>query len=230
MMISDAKIQQDVIDQIRWNPLLNVAEIGVVVKDGIVTLSGQVDSYLKKVEAEKEARKVAGVKAIAEDLQVGPSPRHQKTDADIAQAVVTALRWHTAIPEDKVAVKVENGFVILEGEVEWGFQRDMANQAVMHLPGVRSVINNITLKYKPVPGDVHQRIKAAFQRNTTIDADRVQVEVKDNTVILSGQVRSFAEMEDAENAAWSAPGIQAVENKLTMMDLIPLEEDPGFII
>jgi osmotically-inducible protein OsmY len=217
-MKSDEKIQQDVMDQIKWNPLLTASEIGVAVKDGVVTLSGQVNTCLKKTEAEKEAKKVAGVKAIAEDIHVGISTRYTKTDTEIAQAILMALKWDTSIPEEHIKVKVEDGFVTLEGEAEWGFQRESAQKAVVNLAGVRSVINLITVKPKIKPQDLQQKISAAFHRIATIDSSRIAVEVIGTKAILTGQVRSLAEKDDAEDAAWSAPGILTVDNKLELLE------------
>jgi osmotically-inducible protein OsmY len=224
-MKEDAKIQQDVMDQIKWNPLLTASAIGVSVKNGVVTLSGQVDSYLKKTEAEKEAKKVSGVKAIAEDIQVGFSPRHAKTDAEIAEAILQAFKWGTSIPEEHIQVKVEDGTVYLEGAVEWEFQREAARNAVVNLAGVRKVINTIQLKPKVTPSDVRRNINGALHRSANIDAGRIQVEVIGTRVILKGKVRSFAEKEDAEKAAWSAPGVLQVENHL---ELLEQEAEPEY--
>lgn len=218
-MKTDEKIQQDVIEQIKWNPQLNASEIGVAVKNGVVTLSGQVDTYQKKLLAEKEVRKVSGVKAIAEDIHVGLSATNKKTDTEIAEAVVNALKWHTSIPHENIQVKVEDGFVTLEGEVEWEFQRESAKNAVVSLAGVRSVINTIKLKGKVTPDDLKQKIKAAFHRSATIDAGKIEIEVVGAKAILKGKVRSFAEREDAESTAWSAPGILDVENKLELTEM-----------
>jgi osmotically-inducible protein OsmY len=222
-MKTDQKIQQDVLDQLKWNPLLKASEIGVAVKNGIVTLSGQVNTYQKKVEAEKEAKKVAGVKAIAEEIQVGISPLFKKTDPDIAEAIINALKWNTSIPEETLKVKVEEGIVTLEGDVEWAFQRKSAEEAVVNLAGVRSVINNIKIKQKVMPDDVKQKISAAFHRHASIDADKIQVEILGTKLTLKGKVRSFAEVEDAERAAWSAPGILTVVNNL---EVIEMEQEP----
>ncbi|MBZ5856555.1 BON domain-containing protein [Flavihumibacter profundi] len=213
-MKSDIEIQRNVMEQLRWEPFLNASEIGVAVKNGIVTLSGHVDSYSKKIHAEKAAKKVSGVKAIAEEIQVGLFPSFRKTDSEIAEAAITALKWHTMIPEDKIKISVENGIVTLEGEVEWEYQRTQAKMSIENLKGVWSVTNLITIKPKITPGDIKVKINSVFQRSATLDASKISAEVIGNKIILQGKVRSFAEKEDAECAAWSAPGVTAVENRL----------------
>ncbi|MCC8426417.1 BON domain-containing protein [Mucilaginibacter sp. UR6-11] len=213
-MKTDSQIQKDVMDELKWQPFLNSSEIGVAVKNGIVTLSGMVDSFSKKLSAERAAKNVAGVKAIAEDIQIGVSPVYRKTDAEIAEAVLNALKWHSAVPEEKVKIKVENGIVTMEGEVEWEYQRVSARTAVQNLTGVRSVANLITVKPKISPIELEQKISAAFQRSASIDAGKVNVTVSGSTVTLTGKVRSFAESEDAEDAAWAAPGVYHVLNRL----------------
>lgn len=215
-MKTDNQIQKDVMDELKWQPFLNSSEIGVAVKNGIVTLSGIVDSYSKKLSAEKAAKKVAGVKAVAEDIQIGVSPAYRKTDAEIAEAVFNALKWHSAVPEEKVKIKVEDGVVTLEGELEWEYQKVNARTAIQNLTGVRSVTNLITIKPKLDAFELEQKIMAAFKRNATVDALKVDVNTIGNKVILTGKVRSLAESEDAEDVAWAAPGVYHVENKLTI--------------
>jgi osmotically-inducible protein OsmY len=213
-MKTDFQIQKDVMDELKWEPFLNSSEIGVAVKNGIVTLSGIVDTYSKKLAAEKAAKKVMGVKAVAEDIQVGISPDYRKTDTEIAQAVYNALKWHTVIPEDKIKIKVEDGDVKLEGEVEWEFERRAAKTAIENLTGVRSIFNLITVKPRVNALDIKQKINAAFHRSATVDSAKITADVLGSKVILRGKVRSFTEKEDAEYAAWAAPGVLSVESKL----------------
>lgn len=217
-MKTDIQIQKDVMDELKWQPFLNSSEIGVAVKNGIVTLSGIVDSFSKKLSAERATKKVSGVKAIAEDIQIGVSPVYRKTDTEIAEAVFNALKWHSAVPEEKVKIKVEDGIVTLEGEVEWEYQRMNARTAIQNLSGVRSVTNLITIKPNLNPFELEQKITEAFRRNATIDAGKVNVSTSGSKVILTGKVRSFAESEDAEDVAWAAPGVYHVENKLSIVE------------
>ncbi len=154
------------------------------------------------------------VKAIAEDIQIGISPTYNKSDEEIADAVLSALKWHPAVQEEKIKIKVENGNVRLEGEVEWEFERNNAKTAIEHLAGVRSVTDAITVKAKTTPSNIEQKINAAFHRSATIDAKRIIAEVNGTKVTLRGTVRSFAEKQDAFDAAWDAPGVLSIENKL----------------
>lgn len=213
-MKTDIQIQKDVMDELRWTPLLNSSEIGVAVKDGVVTLSGIVDTYSKKMEAEKAAANVAGVKAIALDVQVGVSSYFKRTDAEIAEDVLKALKLHTSIPDDKLKVKVEDGIVTLEGEVEWEYQRAAAKNTIQNFAGVTNVWNFIKLKPKVASNDIKEKIKAAFERSAKIDANRVSVETSGSSITLTGTVASLAEKEDAGYAAWAAPGVTMVYNNL----------------
>ena len=213
-MKTDSQIQKDVMAQLKWEPFLNASEIGVAVKNGIVTLSGKVDSYLKKLAAEDAAKKISGVKAIAEDILIGVSPGDKKTDTEIAEAVVNALKWHTAVQEDKIKIKVESGLVKLEGEVEWEYQKTNAKSAVDNLAGVNGVINLIVVKPKIVSSAIEKRINEAFHRSATIDSSKITADVIGSKVTLRGKVRSYVEKEDAENAAWNAPGVTSVIDEL----------------
>lgn len=215
-MKNDLQIQKDVMEELKWQPLLTSSQIGVAVKNGIVTLSGIVDSYPKKLAAERAAKTVSGVKAVAEDIQVGISPQYRKTDAEIAEAILTALQWNPSIQEEKIKLKVEDGFVTLEGEVEWEFERDNVQNAVKDVAGVRLVTNLITLKPRVKPDEIEGKIKAAFHRSATVDAQKVNVNVMGGKVSLYGSVRSFAEKKDAEEAAWNAPGVTTVESNLSI--------------
>lgn len=213
-MKTDVQIQKDVMDEIKWDPFLSVTEIGVSVKNGIVTLSGNVNSYTKKIAAEKAAKRVSGVKIVAEDINVGVSPDYRKSDTEIAEAVINALKWHSAVQEEKIKIKVEDGIVKLEGEVEWEYQRNNAKIAIENLTGVRSVINLILIKPKVSASDIEKRISSAFHRSATIDSEKITASVSGNKVILSGTVSSYAEKEEAERVAWAAPGVSSVDSKL----------------
>ena len=216
-MKTDAQIQKDVMDQLKWNPFLNASEIGVSVKNGVVTLSGQVDSFSKKMAAERSTKAVMGVKGIAENIQINVSPAFHKTDAEIADVALQSLKWHSAVPNDRIQVKVENGHVTLEGEVDWDFQRTSARKAVENISGVRNVRNNITLKPKITSDDIKNRISAAFHRAASLDANRISVEIVGSKAILRGKVRSYVEKEEANVAAFMAPGITQVEDYLEII-------------
>jgi osmotically-inducible protein OsmY len=214
VMKSDNQIQNDVMAQLKWEPFLNASEIGVAVRNGIVTLSGQVDSYYKKRSAEEAVKKVSGVKAIAEDIQIGVSPAYSKTDTEIAEAILIALKWHTAIQEEKIKVKVDDGNVTLLGTVDWDFQRVNARKAIEGLPGVKSVLNLITVNPKLTPAGIKQKIESAFQRAASINSRKIKVDVAGSKVILSGTVSSLAEKDEAETSVWNANGVEEVENRL----------------
>lgn len=215
-MKDDLELQQDVVSQLGWDPFLHASDIEVSVKNGMVSLAGQVNSYAQKEAVEAAVRKVIGVRGISGELSVGASPAYNRSDDEIKSSVLHAFHWHSAIPEENIQVNVEDGVVTLEGEVEWDYQRTAAQQAVAGMMGVRDVINRITVHARATAVDVRSKISAAFHRSATIDAARIAVEVEGTKAILRGRVRSFAEKEDAAAAAWSAPGIDAVDNYLEL--------------
>jgi osmotically-inducible protein OsmY len=216
MTRTDAEIQKDVVDELKFDPSLRDDDIAVAVRDGVVTLAGYVKSYLDKWHAERVASRIKGVRAIANDLDVKLPSSAERPDPDLARAIVDAFRWHVSIPADRIRVKVEKGWVTLEGDVDWYFQREAAERAVRAITGVRGVTNLILVKAAPAPQDVKQKIKEALERGAHFDADRIQVEVEGHKAILRGTVRSYIERRDAERAALNAPGITEVENRLTV--------------
>lgn len=219
-MKSDMEIQKDVMDQLMWEPVLLGTDIDVLVKNGVVTLSGMVKIYSQKMAAEHAVKKVAGVKAVAEEIQVGNSPLFRKSDPELAEAVLHALKWNTLVPDEKIMVKVEDGVVSLEGELDWDYQRIAACKSIDNLAGVKAVHNFITLKPLITTADIKQKIIAAFERIATIDAEKIIVEVDGGKITLSGKVRSFAEQGDAIDAAWSAPGVTEVENNMELEESV----------
>lgn len=209
---SDLEIQRDVLEELKWDAQLQPNEIGVSVKDGVVTLTGWVDSYLKKWAAEEAAHRVAGVKAVANDIEVKLAT--ERTDADIAAAAVRALESDAAIPADKIEVTVSKGWITLKGEVEWRYQKEDAERVVRRLAGVKGVTNLIVVKPHSTPVEIKKKIEDALIRNAQLDAERITVEVRGSKVTLRGTVRAWAEREEAERVAWSAPGITSVENQI----------------
>jgi osmotically-inducible protein OsmY len=212
----DEQIQSDVLAELKWDARVMPNEIGVAVKDGIVTLTGWVDSYSKKWAAEEAAHRVRNVKAVANDIEVRLSSADERTDADIAAAAVRALEWDALLPMDKLDVTVSKGWVTLKGEVEWQYQKQDAERVVRRLTGVKGVTNLIVVKPRVTPSELKQKIEQALIRSAETDAQRITVEVQGSKVILKGTVRTWAEREEAERTAWMAPGVTAVENRITL--------------
>jgi osmotically-inducible protein OsmY len=215
--MTDKDLKQHVQSALDWEPSLDAGDIGVSVNEGVVTLRGNVGSYVEKITAERVALRVYGVKAVANDLAVHLPSVYERTDTEIAQAAVAALQWHTMLPHDRVTVTVTKGWLGLNGTLDWQYQRDAAARAVRDLTGVKGVTNNITVTPRVKTTDVRDKIEAAFKRSAAIDARRVDVTAENGRVILSGNVHSWAERQEAERAAWAAPGVTQVDDRLIVV-------------
>ena len=214
-MRTDSEIERDVVEELKWNPDLDSTDIAVTVKDGVVTLAGFVKSYVDKTDAEVAAKRVAGAVAVANDIAVRLPATDERPDPEIAREAVASLN-QLPISAERIKVVVKNGWVTLEGTVEWHYQRNIAEAAVGYIRGVKSVTNLIGLRPRAEPIEIKKRIEEAFRRSAEIDANHITVEANGSEVVLKGSVRSWAEREEAERGAWAAPGVTKVEDRLVV--------------
>ena len=215
-MKTDRELQHDVIDELEWEPSVDASKIGVTADHGVVTLVGEVKSYSEKFEAEKAVKRVCGVQGLANDLDVGVDEIRPPHDPDIAQRALSAIDWNVAIPKGRVKVLVSQGWLTLEGEVEWMYQKRAAEDSVRNLNGVRGITNNLAVRPHVQASEVKHKIQAALRRNAELDAENITVDANGGKIILRGTVRSWAEHEDAIDAAWAAPGVTKVEDLLAI--------------
>jgi osmotically-inducible protein OsmY len=215
-MRSDDQIERDVKEELEWDPDLDATDIAVSVKNGVVTLTGFVRSYTDKYEAEAAAKRVAGVRAVANDIEVRMPSVDERPDPEIAREAVAAIKSQLPISSEQIKVVVKNGWVTLEGEVEWQYQRNTAETAVRRIRGVKGVTNYMQLKPRAEPSEIKRKIQEAFRRNAEVDANRIQVESRGTEVVLKGTVRSWIEREEAERIAWSAPGVTRVVDEIVV--------------
>jgi VCBS repeat-containing protein len=211
----DIDLRKDVVEELEWDPSIDARTIGVAVEDGIVALTGHVETYAAKTTAERIVKRVHGVTGVANDVEVKLASGAARDDIDIVRSAVNALEWNVSVPKDRVKVTVAKGWLTLDGNVEWYYQKRAAEESVLYLAGVRGVTNSITVTSKPVHvEDVKGKIEAALKRNAEIDARRIAVLASDGKVTLTGTVRSFVERQDAVSAAWSAPGVTNVVDEI----------------
>lgn len=216
-MKTDSQLQQDAIAELKWEPLLREAEIGVSAKQGVITLTGTVDAYAKKAEAEDAVKRVSGVKAVVEKIEVKyASDWAKKDDNDIATEVVNAFKWHLEVPSDKIKARVEKGWITLDGQVEWNFQSDAAKNAVKNLVGVTGVSNNIKVKSRTEEAIEKDAIESALRRNWSVSDQEIGVAVSGHKATLTGTVDSWYQKDEAERIAWNAPGVWNVGNELVV--------------
>ncbi|HVJ55862.1 MAG TPA: BON domain-containing protein [Aliidongia sp.] len=218
-MKDDLQLQQRVIDELEFDPGVNAAHIGVSVRDGVVTLSGHVESFFEKHEAERAARRIRGVKAVAQELLVHLPSDRKTEDDEIAARAVKILSWDALVPDERISVQVEHGVVMLSGEVEWNYQRQEAEYDVRKLGGIKTIVNNITVKPMVRAEDVQTKIRAALERSAIVQASRITVDVSGNTVTLGGTAPGWTERQAAERAAWSVAGVTQVEDRIELARL-----------
>jgi len=214
--MSDKTLRQTVMDELEWDPSFNAQHIGVAVEEGVVTLTGHVGSYIERLAAEKAVKRVKGVRAIAEEIEVRFPSDKKTSDDQIAKRALDVIAWDSTIPKDKIQIKVQNGFVTLSGEVDWFYQRDDAEAAVRKLTGVKGLSNEVKVKPQVRGTDIKQRIETALKRNAEVEADAIKVTVQEGRVILDGKVKAWYERELAERTAWSAPGVISVEDRISI--------------
>jgi osmotically-inducible protein OsmY len=218
-MKTDSEIERDVKAEFGWNPDLKSTDIAISVKNGVVTLVGFVPRYIDKYEAEKAAKRVAGVLAVANDIEIRLPAVDERPDPEIAREVVTALKNQLPFSHERIKAVVRNGWVTLEGDVERQYQRQTAERAVRHLKGVKGIINDIKIKPRVEPSDIKQKIQEAFRRSAEVDANQITVETSGGEVILKGKVRSWLERDEAERVAWRAPGVTKVDDRIVVSPL-----------
>lgn len=216
-MKTDSQLQRDVMDELAWEPRVDHAHIGVTAKEGVVTLSGFVSNYAQKLAAEQATKRVAGVKAIAEEIEVRFASDPKTSDPEIAKRILDMFKWDVTIPNDKIEVKVERNWVTLSGHVDWNYQKDAAKRAAGKISGVLGVTNLIDVKHAASPANVRELIMAAVRRASDADASTIRVEAEGNTVKLTGKVHGWHERQVAEQAAWSAPGVARVEDYIVVV-------------
>lgn len=213
-MLTDTQLQHDVQDELEWDPSVDAAQIGVTAKDGVVTLTGHAAKLADKLAAERLAKRVYGTRAVANDIEVLLPRGSERTDTDIAGAALTALKWDSLVPDDRITVTVRHGFITLEGTVHWQYQKEAATRAVHNLIGVKGVSNQIVVTPTAKSAEIKDRIEAAFKRSAEVDARKITVEVTNGKVMLRGRVRSWSERDEALRAAWAAPGVTDVDDRL----------------